>query len=300
MRKLSVFCLSVVCGAAQATGNTFGIENWRLATKKILVLASIGFTLIVHNNNVKAGIIYSTAGSTYTENFDTLSGSSWTNDSTLNGWNLFRVTSNVDATPVAITAISSVTTLGGAPAGSFYNFASVGSPSDRALGGLGSGGAYFGSPSTGNVAGWIATNIVNNTGSTLTSFTVTYNGEQWYKHNNANTNTMLTEYGFGSTFNGVATWTSLGANFPGPIAGATTGAYLDGNAVANRITNITSTITTPWTAGSTLWIRYVERNDTGNDHGLALDDFRFTAIPEPSALLLVGSSIGVVLLRRRK
>jgi hypothetical protein len=247
------------------------------------LLASI--VLLAGAGQSWGAISYTTAGSTYTQNFDTLTGSSWTNDSTLNGWNLFRQPS---ASPVAITSITSVTTLGGTPAGSFYNFASTGSSGDRAFGGIGSGAAYFGSPATNTVAGWIATNIVNSTGNTLDSFTVTYDGEQWFRHSNTSTNTMVTEYGFGNTFGGVSTWTALGANFTSPTVGAATGVYLDGNAAANRTANITATISTPWSSGSTLWIRFIENNDTGNDHGLALDNFRFTAVPEPTSMALVG------------
>jgi hypothetical protein len=37
-----------------------------------------------------------------------------------------------------------------------------------------------------------------------------------------------------------------------------------------------------WNAGDTLWLRWVERNDAGNDHGLAIDNFELaTGIVEP-------------------
>jgi hypothetical protein len=50
-----------------------------------------------------ATIVYSVAGSTYTQNFDSLADASelheWTNDSTIAGWHLFRVTNGNDPTP---------------------------------------------------------------------------------------------------------------------------------------------------------------------------------------------------------
>jgi hypothetical protein len=63
--------------------------------------------------------------------------------------------------------------------------------------------------------------------------------------------------------------------------------------------------------GDTLWIRWVERNDNGNDHGLAIDDFSFSAsrsvtpgvIPEPASLLVWGGvgllGLAVVALKKK-
>src|SRR5205085_4686408 len=103
---------------------------------------------------------------------------------------------------------------GSSSAGSFYSFGAAGA-SDRALGGLGSGGAYFGAPASNTVAGWIAVGITNNSNVDQTSFAVNYDGEQWRDGGNASlaTQTMVMEYGFGNSFSSVTTWTAAGDPF---------------------------------------------------------------------------------------
>ena len=87
--------------------------------------------------------------------------------------------------------------------------------------------------------------------------------------------TLTLEYGFGSTFASVSTWLAApgnGFNFTSPIHTATAAA-LDGNLAANRTTDLGGTLfNLSWTAGSTLWVRWIDSNDAGNDHGLAIDD----------------------------
>jgi hypothetical protein len=108
---------------------------------------------------------------------------------------------------------------------------------------------------------------------------------------------MVLEYGFGGTFQTVSTWTAPGGNFDwtSPV-NAATAAAVDGNSaglVANRggtISNLT------WPNSETLWVRWVERNDSGSDHGLAIDSvsFQAVAIPEPGAFLFGGLIFGVI------
>ncbi|MGI9176549.1 MAG: SdrD B-like domain-containing protein, partial [Pirellulales bacterium] len=218
------------------------------------------------------------------------SGISWTNDSTIAAWSLFN------KTPAAITAI--VTSDGSSNSGSFYNFGTTAS-ADRAVGGAASGGAYFGSPTSGSVAGWITVAVTNNTGIGQSAFTIRYDGEQWRNGGNATAQTMVAEYGYGSTFAGVGSWAAAGSafNFTSPVATATA-APLDGNAAANRLANIGGTVTpaTPWAAGTTLWIRWIETNDAGNDHGLAIDNFSFslptTVVTAPTAPTITGITAG--------
>src|SRR5205814_182106 len=137
-----------------------------------------------------------------------------------------------------------------------------------------SGGTYFGSPVAGTVAGWIAVALENKTAAAITSINVGYDGEQWRNGGNASmaAQTMVLEYGFGSTFAAVSTWTAPGAafNFTSPVTGATAAA-VDGNSaglIAGRGGSISTGFT--WAVDDTLWIRWIENNDVGFDHGLGL------------------------------
>lgn len=155
---------------------------------------------------LRAGITVSDLNTTYTQDFNTLVSTgttavAWSNNLTLPGWSLFNSTNNAITTYLPGT--------GGSNTGSFYSFGTTGS-SDRALGSAGSGGAYFGSPLTGGVAGYMAVQFENQTGSTIDSFTVGFAGEQWRNGGNTTAQTMVFEYGFGATFASVSGWTAPG------------------------------------------------------------------------------------------
>jgi hypothetical protein len=243
------------------------------------------------SGNAFGQVIYSSAGSTYTQDFNTLASSgtgiTWDNNITLPGWFLFRQ----PAPGTAITTYSAST--GTATAGSVYSFGLDGS--DRALGGVGSGGTYWGSPSAGTVAGWMAVGFQNNTGASLTSFTVSYDGEQWRYSGNTNVQIMRFEYGFGTAFTNVLSWLAPGGSFDWatPVTSGSGGA-VNGNTtglVAGRGGTISGLT---WSPGQNLWLRWVEVNDSGDDHGLAIDNLTFTAaVPEPR---LSGLAVGTGLL----
>ena len=217
----------------------------------------------------------------------------WANDQTLLGWHLF---SQPAATPVAITSYNADT--GAASSGSFLSYGSSAS-SDRALGGLASGGTYFGSPTSGSVAGWFVLALSNATTVPITNLAIAFNGEQWRNGGNATAQTMVLEYGYGASFGQVASWTAPGGtfNWSSPVATAPTGAAVDGNN-AGRVGNLGGTLNlgaSPWAADATLWLRWIENNDAGNDHGLAIDDLTIAtvqapALPELSIQAIVGQA----------
>lgn len=243
--------------------------------------------------------ISSLGGGTYTQNFDNLISSgtnqAWSNNSTLPGWSLFRQ----PAPGTAITTYNAGD--GGSNAGSFYSFG-TGSNTDRALGGTASGGTYFGSPASGTVAGWITVGFRNDTEATIPSATILYDGEQWRNGGNTTAQTMAFEYGVGATFETVTTWTAPGSSFDftSPVTGATAAA-VNGNA-EGLVQNIGGTLSSlNLEANQTLWFRWIENNDAGNDHGLGIDNFRFTPVPEPGTIFAIGAAVlgGGAFVRRK-
>lgn len=266
-------------------------------TTKTLIAAA---TLLATAGAAQAAIDVTTVGFTYNQNFDSLTTSTtavaWANDSTLAGWSLF-ISTLADAPTI-------VAGNGAGNAGTFYSFGSTGS-GERAFGSTASGGAYFGAPGTNAVAGYMAVAFVNNSGSTLDGFTLGYSGEQWRNGGNAATQSLALEYGIGAAFGTVAAWTAPGAGWDmASVVNTTTAAAVDGN-VAGLVTGLGGSATgLGWAPGQTLWIRWADRNDSGNDHGLSIDDLSFavSAVPEPGALALMLAGLGAVgfIARRRR
>jgi autotransporter-associated beta strand protein len=249
-----------------------GYQSVRLGKKAIL--ATTIAVLCGAQWSVKAQFEITTGVGNTSQNFDGListgTSQAWANDatlatgdSTLDGWSLFN------SLNAAITTYNASN--GSSSTGSFYSFGT--DASDRALGGVGSGGSYFGSPASGAIAGYITFAATNTSAATLTSFNLGFAGEQWRDGGNTTQQSMVLEYGFGNTFDTV-TWTAPGGNFDwtGPVATATA-APVDGN-VAGLVNGRGGTVNgLNWTTGQTLWIRWIERNDQVNDHGLAIDNF---------------------------
>lgn len=262
------------------------------------LLATVALSFLT-SNHAHAVLNVSSSSFTYTQNFNGLitsgTNQAWTNDSTLSGWSLFT-----GATiPAAITTYNAGD--GSSNVGSYYSFG-TGTTTDRALGSAASGGTYFGSPGNNAVAGYIALGLNNSSGGDITDLTFSYSGEQWRNGGNATAQSLTVQYGIGSTFASVTTWTSPGTgfNFTGPIATATPAA-VNGN-VAGSVTGRGGTLSSlTWQNGQTLWIRWADLNDSGNDHGLAIDDFNIsslTVVPEPASAML--GSLGFLMLIRRR
>jgi len=230
------------------------------------------FLSLVKFSNSQIGI--STGNLTYTQNFNSLSstgtGITWTNNSTLTGWYLYNSTGAALTTYIA--------DIGSSTTGSYYSFGAA-SNSERALGSTASGGTYFGSPASGAVAGYLAVAFTNNTSGAIDSIIIKYDGEQWRNGGNTSTQKLTLEYGFGASFASVTTWNVAGTafDFTSPVVGATAASVV-GNS-AGKTANIGGVISSlGWSSGATLWIRWQDLNDVGNDHGLAIDSFQFTAI----------------------
>ena len=142
--------------------------------------------------------------------------------------------------------------------------------------------------------------ISNNAGTTLTDFTLTYDGEQWRNGGSGTANALRFAYSLTAT---TADWTNApgftsvsALDFVAPVVG-TTAASVDGNS-AGKVAGITATVSgLSWTPGTDLWLRWKDLSDPGADDGLGIDNLSFSAnvsVPEPSSMALFGlASVGL-------
>ena len=234
----------------------------------VAVCASAGVSQVMQPSFAltNAGSI-TALGTPLTESFDSLTASvtTWTDNATIPGWYSNR-TAYVFGT-------------GSGTAGALYSFGVTGTNplADRALGSVASG--------TVNPV-LQGARLTNNTGSIITSLDISYFGEQWRNGGNGAANTLTFQYQIANA--GVITgvtaglWTTFEAlNFTGPVTTGTAAA-LDGNAPANRLLK-SATLAVTVNPGQEIWVRWQDPDDTGGDHGLAIDDFSVTAsgVPPP-------------------
>lgn len=192
------------------------------------------------------------AGGTYNQNFDGLGTTSigtYTNNTTLAGW--------------YITTAGLPINTGTTNANSCYNFGALGTNplSDRALGAISTATTHrFG------------LRLLNNGASDITSFNISFTGEQWRSFNAGN---LVFEYQTGATVTSLTagTWTALAAlNFSSLATSG--GAAMDGNAPANR-TAVSATLTVNVPAGTEIFFRWSRIGSSSP--GLAIDDLSVVA-----------------------
>lgn len=215
-----------------------------------------------------AQVSLTTLGVAATQNFDTLAttgtANAWADNSTLPGWYSQFVATPTNPTTYRADAGTSNT-------GAIYSYG-TGTATERSFGSVASG-------TPGNILN--AIRLVNNTGATIGSLDLSLIGEQWRNGGNAAAQQLDFQYqvaaaGTITDANTPSTgWTDFNSlDFVSPIVGATAAA-LDGNAAANR-TALAASLTVTVNAGEEIWLRWLDINDTGNDHGLSIDDFSVT------------------------
>ena len=182
--------------------------------------------------------------------------------------------------------------------GSFWAFSAAMGDPDKALGSIGSTTvAANGEEMT---IGW---RLTNTTGLTLTSFTLTFDGEQWRDGAWSEGETMTCSYSLAAT---AADWFSVAFTpipqlaFTAPVVDGSLGAQIDGNsvgAVRDRTATVSDIV---WPAGTDLWIRWGDPQLAGIfDDGLAIDNVRFHAeafveVPVPAiSFVFAGSSASI-------
>ncbi len=173
---------------------------------------------------------------------------------------------------------------GSAFSGGIYSFAAAAATTDRALGTISSGSN---TPAFG-VA------ITNNSGAPINAFTITFDAEQ-YRSSTSVTNTLVFSYGTasgGATLADYLTSATLVAATQADIIGDP---FVGSNGVLvpPTVKNVVATIVpaSPIAAGDTVFLRWVDTNDAGNDAGLAIDNFTFsTTVPATAS---VTKNVGV-------
>jgi hypothetical protein len=191
------------------------------------------------------------------------------------GWYALRSAGNVSPNVLAADTGSSTT-------GQLKNYGSSGN-ADRALGSLatsGTGAVFYG------------IRIQNDTGVPIQSVRVQYTGEQW-RAASADADTLAFSYQIsdGDIISLTAgTWTNFtDLNFVSPN-NTSTGA-VDGNALANRI-GLDRTLLVDIPAGSEIMLRWNDVDDTGFDHGLAIDDVVVTfLLPSAAPVTISGRAL---------
>lgn len=222
-------------------------------------------------------------GGGYVQNFDTLAAAPnnqpevrWTDNATLPGWYADRPSYGVtDGTLGGSAAAFNDSAVAG-NAG-LFSFGTAGA-ADRALGSRAAAGApvRFG------------VRLVNQTGQTVTRFTVAYTGEQWFRSTAGIAHALAVDFQVGATGLAAGTWVAIpGLTFTGPGITATAAA-LNGHAAANRTVLVATVSGVSWAPGQELWIRFADTDETGPEQGLAVDDFAFWT-GEESALAFNGT-----------
>jgi len=235
------------------------------------------FTILLLNYQVSWGqASLSSIGVPYSQNFDDLTISTFnlTDNTSITGVYALRASGNV--TPNVITADN-----GGSNAGRFNNYGSTGT-TDRAL-----GSASSGTPGTLQYG----VRLKNNTGAAISSLTITYSGEQWRNGGNTASQPLTFDYRQAATVTSlVGTFTTVAALTFNTTTNTSTAAALDGNNASNREV-LTSVVTVNIPIGEEIMLRWTDINDTGNDHGVAIDNLSVT----PSAAVASAPTITSIL-----
>ena len=274
------------------TSNTKTMKNIPNSHSKIMSRAALcGFAMACATGPMQAAISYTIIGGQYTQNFNSLGTEavSWTNNSTLDGWYLHQSASG-GSTPAQLNEpLAPGSSSNSNSKGFWFNF---GTDSDRAIGGSPGG-------STGTMHYGVA--LTNNTGGTLTEMTIAFDWERWF----------LADASASAPQNMSFHWSTDATSLTSGTYTEVSDALLTFTAVppsADRLWLATPevyardfTVTgIDWQDGETLWLRWQDINEPGGDHGVGINNVQFSAIPEPSSVLLSSLVCFIALLRRRR
>jgi len=248
----------------------------------------VGLILTACSGPLAAQLAYTTAGETLTETFTRASGwgtgnaavARWTDNTTVRGW-YAAFYENETAT---YTTPTSYVQSNGAQSSrqSLYLFRDTTNATTRQDGAL---GAFPINAQTGGAASkggvFFGVQIANQTGQTLTQFSLTYVMEIWRLSNRARANRLIVSYRIGGSEFAGGEWTPIPElTLTSPTGPAENSAPQNGNLPENRIAAPVTTVSgVSIPSGESLWIRWWDANDPGIDNGLGIDDVAFSARP---------------------
>ncbi|MDQ4120766.1 MAG: DNA/RNA non-specific endonuclease [Acidobacteriota bacterium] len=207
--------------------------------------------------DTSTAISLTATGTTYSQNFDSLvsSGTGTLANNTPAGWGFSETGGDANYTA----------NNGDNFSGDTYSYGSNGN-TERAFGQLNSNA----------VTPTIGARFTNNTGATLTSLDIAYTGEQWKADSGSSLSDVLDfDYSVDATSFTTGIWTPVNQlDFTTPQT--TANGPLNGNTAANRTARSHSITGLNIPNGATFWIRWTSPNISGNDDGLAVDDFSLT------------------------
>jgi hypothetical protein len=182
--------------------------------------------------------------------------------------------------------------LSGADGRGVVSFGSTGS-TDRALGAL----------ATSNQINAFGLVLTNNTAAAIDAIHISYFGEQWRHGDHTGVaNALGFEWALAGSIGGGGFNSFAPLTFASVVTTGAINVALDGNAAANR-SLVTATLSgLAWGAGQTLALRWTANDLSGQDDGLAIDNFSVTAVPEPGhwTLMLAGLAAVAGVARRRR
>ena len=216
-------------------------------------------------------------GTPITENFDGL-GTTGTNITLLTGWDAGHFSPAIQQGTAGGSGAATVTDALAVDNGShdtagtpmLANFGTTGA-SDRAL------GSFARTAPAGDQFLQLA--IKNDSGSPITSFVLTYTGEQW-RSSSTPVQPLTVWYSNTDPTNG---FVSMGSAFTFNSPNVSGTGQIDGNAAGNRtVISATYRPAAPIAAGSTFYIRWYDINENGvSDDFLAIDDLTVTPASGP-------------------
>jgi hypothetical protein len=208
----------------------------------------------------------------YSQDFNTLSDTGSSSELP-DGWYLLESGSNADGNYAAST--------GSTTGGNTYSFGSS-DGSERALGSIRSS----------SLVPIFGINFLNNTGDIISVLHISYTGEQWrVGANRAAADRLDFQYSLNATNLSDGDWIDVDQlDFYSPKINTPTGA-LDGNLPENQ-NEITYTINgLSISPGGEFWLRWSDPDASGNDDGLAVDDFSIDLTTPPVIFSIATSSL---------